>query len=280
MEINKTEITFKCSYGKETLKQLQEILFDMYCEVSDIFDKNGIRYFLICGSLLGAMRHGGFIPWDDDFDIAVMSDDYDKAMQVLEKNVSSEYAMQTKRSDENYICDWIKLRHTDSTVFHTLFPIENTFKMQGIALDIYRCWSDRISKYTKKSRMHKLAFKHHVSNILSKNSYKKTLRSMVAGCYHLVSGSFFCFIDSFLSKKDVYDMDPLLYPPIDKDWLFPLQTALFNERKCPVPANPNDVLTRYYGNWHELPAEGKRHAHYGQVAIGVGSVSKPHKTIH
>jgi lipopolysaccharide cholinephosphotransferase len=282
MEINKTEITFKCSYGKETLNQLQEVLFDMYGEVSDIFDKNGIRYFLIYGSLLGAMRHGGFIPWDDDFDIAVMSDDYDKAMQVLEKNVSSKYTMQTRTTDENYICDWTKLRYTNSMVFHTLFPIENTFKIQGIALDIYRCWPDRISKYTKKSRIHKSAFKHHVSNILFKNGRKKIPRSIAAGCYHLVMGSFYCFIDNFLSKKDVYAIDPLFYPPIDKDWLFPLQTVVFNGKKCPVPANSNGVLIRYYGNWHELPAEEKRHTHYGQVTIGEGKdgESGPYKTIH
>jgi lipopolysaccharide cholinephosphotransferase len=129
MENENMEITFTCPYGKETLKKLQNVLFDMYCEVSDIFDKNGIRYFLICGSLLGAMRHGGFIPWDDDFDIAVMSVDYDKAMQLLEKNLSVKYAMQTKTSDSNYICDWTKLRYTKSTVFNTLFPLENTFNI-------------------------------------------------------------------------------------------------------------------------------------------------------
>jgi hypothetical protein len=92
-------------------------------------------------------------------------------------------------------------------------------------------------------------------------------RSIVATCYHIVIGSFYCFIDVFFLNKDVYDMDPLRYPPIDKDWLFPFTTALFNERKCPVPANSDNILTRYYGNWHELPEEKERHAHYGQVDI-------------
>jgi lipopolysaccharide cholinephosphotransferase len=266
MEADEKEIIFSCSYGKEKLKKMQEILWDVYCKVSDIFDKNGIRYFLICGSLLGVMRHGGFIPWDDDLDIAVLNDDYDSAMQILEKNLPSGFFMQNKESDPCYLCDWTKLQYTNSTVFNALYQLANTFKYKGIAMDIFRCWPDNISRYTKKWRIHRSAFNYHVSNISNKKS-KKVLRSIVALCYHLVIGSFYYFIDVFFQKKDVYDMDPQLYPPIDRGWLFPLDFAYFNGRKCPVPANSDNVLTLYYGNWHELPREEERRSHYGEVDI-------------
>jgi phosphorylcholine metabolism protein LicD len=62
-------------------------------------------------------------------------------------------------------------------------------------------------------------------------------------------------------------MDPLIYPPIETKWLFPLKTAVFNGRKCPVPANADDVLGRYYGNWCDLPDIKNRCSHYGNVSI-------------
>ena len=87
----KEETDFYASYGNEALEKVQSTLWEILLQVDSIFEKNNIRYFLSYGTLLGAVRHKGFIPWDDDLDICVFEEDYVKGIQLLREQLDHKY---------------------------------------------------------------------------------------------------------------------------------------------------------------------------------------------
>ena len=108
---------------------------DIIKEIDRICKANGIRYFLVGGSLLGAVRHKGFIPWDDDIDIGMLREDYNKFKKVCPKELSDKMRYQSYKQEANshYIFEKIRLKETYfSTKFSNRFrDIEN-----GIFVDV------------------------------------------------------------------------------------------------------------------------------------------------
>lgn len=76
---------------QDLLREVQLVQLDILNEVDKICKNNNIKYFLIGGTLLGAVRHGGFIPWDDDLDIAMFREDYNKFLNVCKKELDDAY---------------------------------------------------------------------------------------------------------------------------------------------------------------------------------------------
>ena len=87
-------------YDPETLKHLQDVYLMMLKDFIKVCDENQIEYFLDGGSALGAVRHQGFIPWDDDIDIILFRDEYNRLIEILEKLPQDKYELKrnTNRS--------------------------------------------------------------------------------------------------------------------------------------------------------------------------------------
>lgn len=96
-------------YDSETLKRLQRAELDILMEFDRVCEKHGIFYFLYGGSLLGAIRHKGFIPWDDDIDIGMTRENYDKFVKVMPKELGNNYILATPLSHTGYCSAIIKL---------------------------------------------------------------------------------------------------------------------------------------------------------------------------
>jgi lipopolysaccharide cholinephosphotransferase len=86
----------------EQLRALQLMELKMLSKVDDICRKHNIRYYIVAGTLLGAIRHGGFIPWDDDIDIAMYREDYTKFLEIAPDELGTEFFVQTWQSERNY----------------------------------------------------------------------------------------------------------------------------------------------------------------------------------
>ena len=121
---------------KEQLHQLQVIELEMLDEVARICKKNNINYTIIGGTLLGAVRHSGFIPWDDDADIAMLRPEYEKFCAIVEREMDVDrFYFQSMENTKGYRWGYAKLRRKG-----TLFLRENQEYMpyeQGVFLDIF-----------------------------------------------------------------------------------------------------------------------------------------------
>lgn len=120
----------------EQLRQLQLTELEMLIEVDRICKKCGIKYNIIAGTLLGAVRHGGFIPWDDDADIAMLRPEYEKFRKACKTELDqTRFVFQDHRNTKGYRWGYGKIRRKD-----TLFLREHQEHMpyfQGVFIDIF-----------------------------------------------------------------------------------------------------------------------------------------------
>ena len=114
--------------------KLHQCLLMIAKEIKRICDKNGIKYFLIGGSLLGAVRHNGFIPWDDDMDFGMLRADYDRFISVCENDLKDEFLLCSINTEENYNRAFAKVR-----LKGTFFPDQGQANgiNSGIFVDVF-----------------------------------------------------------------------------------------------------------------------------------------------
>ena len=117
------------------MNPLQQKQLDILKAFIRVCDKHNLEYFLVYGTALGAIRHKGFIPWDDDIDVGMPREDYEKYIQLQSEYEGTPYFIQTFKSDPCYIYNYAKLRDSSTTF------LENAFKNhrinQGVFIDVF-----------------------------------------------------------------------------------------------------------------------------------------------
>lgn len=98
-----------------TLREIQLFELQMLKDVVKVCDDNNITYILSSGTLLGAVRHGGFIPWDDDIDIYMPLSDYKKFLKIAQRELGEKYFVQNYKTDKNYSEMWTQIRANGTT---------------------------------------------------------------------------------------------------------------------------------------------------------------------
>ena len=123
-------------------KRLWAVLLDLLLEFDRVCRENGIKYMIDGGTLLGAVRHGGFIPWDDDIDVIMLREEYDKLNKIASEKFSSPYFWQTYKTDRDHGRGFARLRNS-STTYIPRYEMEGDkpiFKHnQGVLIDVFVC---------------------------------------------------------------------------------------------------------------------------------------------
>lgn len=127
--------------------ELHIVLLSAMKDIDEICRKNHLKYYLHAGTLLGAVNHKGFIPWDDDVDITLLRSDYEKLVDIIEKEYNNKYYIQTYQNDEDYTNNRAKLRikgtkiidridgdHKNNEIFIDLAPLYFPPKSKGMQL--------------------------------------------------------------------------------------------------------------------------------------------------
>ena len=118
----------------ENRKKIWAILIDLLVRFDRFCNDNQLNYFLIFGSLLGAIRHKGFIPWDDDIDITMPREDYQKFIALADK-IEKPYIIQSPRTEKDFFLSFAKFRNVNTTCISK--PFAHRLFNQGLALDIF-----------------------------------------------------------------------------------------------------------------------------------------------
>ena len=133
------------------LRELQLVEHDMLQDIVRVCNKYGIRYYLICGTLLGAVRHKGFIPWDDDIDIAMFYPDYLRFWEVAQEELGEDYFVQSSETDPAWFKAFTRVRKNGTTMSNR-HMLKGSSMHQGIWVDIFPlAWMNSMREIKRKN---------------------------------------------------------------------------------------------------------------------------------
>lgn len=237
------------------LRLLQE--FDRACKKLDI------PYVLYAGTLLGAVRHQGFIPWDDDLDVLMLREDYDRFMAEAPAVLDTDTFYLQKEFSEHWPLFFSKLRLNGTTCLEKLHPKDPQIH-QGIYIDIFPCDSARKSEIGR--RMQFAASKVVIAKALDQRGYdtdSTAKKVLMALCRLLPQKPFLKFVKrgkadgdaahTFLAGARRYGKNV-----IPRRFLTQRCEVTFEGDTYPAPADYDGCLTMLYGDYRQLPPPEER----------------------
>ena len=120
---------------KYDINKLHEVLIEILDYFVSVCEENNLRYFLVYGTALGAYRHKGFIPWDDDLDVAMPRADYQRLLLILEKKPDKRYSIQNESNEINWFLSFSKLRKNNTMFLESI--AQDVYQNNGMYIDIF-----------------------------------------------------------------------------------------------------------------------------------------------
>ena len=260
------------------MNALQNAEFNILKYVIEICDKLEITYFLVCGSALGAVKYQGFIPWDDDVDIGIYREDYEKFCDKAQQMLPEYYFLQTYKTDPKFPAIFAKVRDTRTTYIEksvSELNINHGVYIDVFPLDGYPCdpKSASMLEIRKKINTLKLScvYKFNAKQSLKSKCFFVAERMLG---YHKRTYRTVKKYEKMISQYKVTDSDlicnhgnwqgKLEYAPHSQygegAW------ATFEGLRVRVPENYDEYLTQKYGDWRaELLKEQQAGHHYYAV---------------
>lgn len=243
-----------CHFNPEgsVLRDHQMKMLEILEVVDKICRKHGIKYWLSSGTLLGAIRHGGFIPWDDDLDIEMLKSDYVKLLKILPQELPDSLSLQNASTDKNYVAPYAKIRDLNTQIKETKHKDQN-YEFKGVYIDVF--YLESVSPVFVKiaSRLH--GWLYRLSYL--RNDRFGVLLSTKRFYYWVLTGvvyPFFRFLSSFFPTDELRQCmgAGFLGVRVQKE-LFPLKKVDFEGKSFLGPHDPDRYLRRLYGDYMKLP---------------------------
>ena len=266
--------------GKEiSLEEQRNIQIELLKELKEICDKNNLKYALGGGTLLGAIRHKGYIPWDDDVDLMMPRKDYETLLKIFEENCKENHKILTYINTKDYYYSFAKIVDASTLlkegglrpietlgVYIDVFPIDflpndeksikKIFKKYNFlykAISVYK-FSD-ISKVTKNKV--KLFFKRITLYFVKAfNLVPKVLKKLDNIAIEYEDTSKVACISGRYAEKEI----------MPREFIEKYILADFEGEKYKIPEDYDEYLTKHYDNYMELPPEEKRKTEHNNIA--------------
>lgn len=237
------------------LRNAQLRMLDLLIFIDRICKKHNLVYWLDGGTLLGAARHRGFIPWDDDTDICMPHEDALKFKEILKSDIHEGHIiLQTRDSDTNYPhTAWMTLRDLKSRYIQDSF-LHNLLKYQGLQVDIF-VMECNIPRAIKKISgiLHNLLIYFPLGN----NYHLKPLRPFVNINHRVLDYMIYPLLRRIKNRKGTmtYGIGDPFKNQYKKTDIFPLGKIEFEGYEFNCPHNVDSYLSNLYGAWREIPDE-------------------------
>ena len=243
---------------KENLKEAQQKMYQILIVFDKICRRHNLTYWLDHGTLLGSVRHKGFIPWDDDLDVTMPREDYEKFLQIAQEELPDEYFLQTQKTDKHYQNFFAKIRDRKSTFVDAWEEKRDIQYHQGIYIDIFPLntianTSASILFYKAVVFLSKLVHNRYMKSVLLAKPLVKLLNSL-----HTKDGDF------VVSGGE--NMHYVIH--IEKETIFPLTEVEFEGGVFPAPKDTERYLESIFGdNYMQLPPKEKQKVHSVEILL-------------
>ena len=267
-------------YEQATLRRLQMVELEILEAIDSVCREHGITYFLDSGTVLGARRHGGFIPWDDDIDLGMPREDYERFLEVAPAALGERFCVTCSRTNPRQAALFAKVMLT-GTRFVTDETEEAGFD-QGVFVDIFPydavCAESNAAKRQRKCCMmwQSISYLYHSKHIVVPHKGAMgTIEAIACRVAHYAVRALFSperinrgFDKVAIIAKDDSESDMLMASsyaatePFPKSMLLPPSVICFEGREFFAPADVEGYLRTQYGQtWNQLPPEDQRRNH-------------------
>lgn len=253
----------------QSIKDVQNVILDVMKYIDQLCRKHGIVYYIMGGTALGAIRHGGFIPWDDDLDIFMTPDQYDKFKQAFDAEHSEQFVIQEWRTTPDYL-EYAKVRMNGTTFIEEVYKDRKDMH-HGIYVDIMI-----LHKVPQNSLIQKLVYyesKFVTLYALSQRNWKPksksqelVLKSLKFMPCKLMAKLFYKRIYKYDGLKDGYQYCYWITPAKFRNGLFDASffekpvDIVFEDTKLMGSEKIREYLEYRYGDYMKLPSKEAQHA--------------------
>ena len=257
------------------LNDLQKVQLDILRELDRVCNENELKYYLAFGTCLGALRHKGFIPWDDDIDVLMSYEDAKKLLKIRRK-FKKKYFLQSKETDPNYESIALRLRDSETTliekedkdldinhgIYVDIYPFYNApISKIGLLINIWRSYLLKILVAGREPYNHGVVMKYATRVVLwlFRNSNKKRIiRYLEHKLAEVKEGK---------EILDYYGQDITLFSAITYpiEWFGEPKKVLFEGEYFNAATEPEKYMTRRYRDYMKLPPKEDQVKHHSYV---------------
>lgn len=247
------------------LRDAQQCMLGILVQFDKICRKNNIVYWLDGGTLLGAVRHKGFIPWDDDLDVCIQAKDYSKLREALLKELPDRYVLEDVKSDKYFFDPFCRIKDNNSYCNYQLFAKQ---KSQGLWLDVIIAepappiWYKNIVDHTYGPVFRQV---HNIAECHNEPKWKCRVKKGIAYLLYPVTLILlwigrFCAkcIDNGLLIHSYGSYDLRLR---DIKLILPVREIEFENHVFYAPRDSDAFLRNLYGDYMTIPDENGRQVH-------------------
>lgn len=255
------------------VNEIQQMELGIMEYIHKVCQKIGVKYFLAYGSLIGAVRHQGFIPWDDDMDICMLREDYEKLQDYLIANPDERYEVMSYKNNLNYVYPFMKVQDNHTYLLEEDVRIDSNM---GIYVDIFPVdgyeddvqFKNKMTKLIKKRQLSCYTFKGITNTKSVLNSLLRYVSVIIF--YFTNTNKYVAQIEELAKSRKVSDyeqVDYLIYKDMNKpvwrrEWLEQVTTGIFEGKEFTIPKNYHEILTSDYGDYMQLPPVEQRVSHH------------------
>ncbi len=267
--------------GEKELRQLHNCMLEILDSFVELCEKNSLKYYLTGGTLLGAIRHQGFIPWDDDLDVVMPREDYERFRSIVSSGDELNFHFQCSENDYRYWAIFGKYKkigteinersiqhlNVDKAIFIDVFPLDDTNRTNKKSL----CRIRKIVRFLNKC----IETKARIGSTYNRFDKRIVRLLLVPFSIKLLTDIRYKIMISendkdnrfYINYGTNYSIEKAIFP---KEYYGEGIMVPFENRKYRIPKEWERILTRVFGNYMTLPPEEQRKLTHAPIYIDFG----------